>query len=262
MYKLVLERAEEPEIKLPTSAGSLKKAREFQKNIYFCFIDCAKAFDRVDHNTLRKILKEMGIPDHVTCLLRNLYAGQEATVRTGHGKTDWFQIGKGVCQGCTLSPCLFNSYAEYPMRNAGLEEAQAGNKIARRNINNLRYADDTTLMAESEELKSLLMKVKEESEKVGLKLNIQKTKIMAYGAITSWQIDGETVETVAEFIFLGSKISADGDCSHEIKRCLLLGRKAMTNLDSILQSRDITLPTKVHLVKAMVFPVVMYGCES
>ena len=149
------------------------------------------------------------------------------------------------------------------MRNAGLEEAQAGIKIARRNINNLRYADDTTLMTESEDnLKSLLVKVKEESEKVGLKLNIQKTKIMASSPITSWQIDGETVETVADFIFLGSKITADGDCSHEMKRHLLLGRKVMTNLDSILESRDITLPTKVHLVKAVVFPVVNYGCES
>ena len=148
----------------------------------------------------------MGIPDHLTCLLKNLYAGQEATVRTGHGTTDWFQIGKVVRQGCILSPCLFKLYAEYIMRNAGLEEAEAGIKIAGRNINNLRYADDTTLMAESEEtLKSLLMKVKEESEKVGLKLNIQKTKIMASGSITSWQIDGETVETVSDFIFLGSK---------------------------------------------------------
>ena len=207
----------------------------------------------------------MGIPDHLTCLVRNLYAGQEATVRTGHGTTDWFQIGNGVCQGCILSPCLFNFYAEYIMRNAGLEEAQAGIKIAGRNINNLRYADDTTFVAESEEeLKSLLMKVKEENEKVGLKLHIQITNIMASGPITSWQIDGETVETVADFIFLGSKITAGGDCSHEIKKCLLLGRKAMTNLDSIfiLKSRDITLPTKVHLVKVMVFPVVMYGCES
>ena len=148
------------------------------------------------------------------------------------------------------------------MRNAGLEEAQARIKIAGRNINNLRYADDTTLMAESEELKSLLMKMKEESENVGLKLNIQKTKIMASGPITSWEIDGETVETVADFVFGGSKITAGGNCSHEIKRRLLLGRKVMTNLDSILKSRDITLPTKVHLVKAMVFPVVMYGCES
>ena len=205
----------------------------------------------------------MGIPDHLTCLLRNLYAGQEAIVRTGHGTTDWFQIGKGVSQGCILSPCLFDLYAEYIMRNAGLEDAKAGIKIARKNINNLRYADDTTLMAESEEeLKSFLMKVKEESEKVGLKLNIQKTMIMASGAITSWQIDGETVETVSDFILGGSKITADGDCIHEIKRRLLLGRKVMTNLDSIFKSRDITLPIKVCLVKAPVFSVVMYGCES
>ena len=164
----------------------IKKAREFQKNIYFCFIGYAKASDCVNHNKLWKILQEMEIPDHLTSLLRNLYAGQEATVRTGHGTTDWFQIRKGVHQGCILSPCLFNFYAEYIMRNAGLEEAQAGIKIAGRNINNLRYADDTTLMAESEEeLKSLLMNVKEESEKVGLKLNIQKTKIMASSPITS-----------------------------------------------------------------------------
>ena len=185
MFKLVLETAEEPEIKMPTSTGSWKK-QEFQKNIYFCFIDYVNAFDCVDHNKLWKILKEMGIPDHLTCLLKNLFVGLEATVRTGHGTTDWFQIGKGVCQGCILSPCLFNLYVEYIMRNAGLKETQARIKIARRNINNLRYADDTTLLAErEEELKSLLMKVKEESEKVGLKLNIQKTKIMASGPITS-----------------------------------------------------------------------------
>ena len=163
----------------------IEKAREFQKNIYFCFIDYAEAFDCVGHNKLGKILKEMGIPDHLTCLLRNLYAGQEATVRTGHGTTDCFQIGKGVRQGCILSPCLFNLYAGYIMRNAGLDEVQAGIKIAGRNISNFRYADDTTFMAESkEELKSL-MKVKEESKKIGLKLNIQKTKIMASGPITS-----------------------------------------------------------------------------
>ena len=179
----------------------IEKAREFQKNIYFCFIDYAKAFDCVDHNKLWKILKEMGIPDHLTCLMRNLYAGQEATVRTGHGTTDWFQKRKGVHQGYILSPCLFNLYSEYIMRNAGLDEAQAGMKIAGRNINNLRYADDTTLMAESEELNSILMKVKEESEKADLKLNIQKTKNMASGPITSWQIDGETMETVKDSIF-------------------------------------------------------------
>ena len=205
----------------------------------------------------------MGIPDHLTCLLRNLYAGQEATVRNRHGTMDWFQIGKGVRQCCILSPCLFNLYAEYTTQNAGLDEAQAGIKIVGRYINNLRYADDITLMAESkEELKSLLMKVKEESEKVGLKLNIQKAKIMASSLITSWQIDGETLETVADFSFGGSRITAGGDCRNDIKRCLLLGRKVMTNLDSILKSRDITFPTKVHLVKAVVFPVVMYGCEN
>ena len=171
------------------------KTRDLFKKIRI--IDYAKAFDCVDHNKLWKILKEMGITDHLTCLLRNMYASQEATVRTGHGTTNWFQIRKKVCQGCILSPHLFNLYAEYIMRNAGLEETQAGIKISRRNINNLRYADDTTLMAENEEeLKSLLMKVKEENEKVGLKLNIQKTKIMASSPITSWQIDGGTAETV------------------------------------------------------------------
>ena len=206
MFKLVLEKVEEPEIKLPTSAGSWKRQESSRKNIYFCFIDYPKAFDSVDHNKLWKILKEMGIPDHLTCLLRNLHAGQEATVTTGHGTTDWFQIGKRVCQGCILSPCLFNLYAEYILRNTGLEETQAGIKIAWRNINNLRYADDTILMAESEEeLKSLLMKVKEESEKVGLRLNIQKTKIMASSPITSWETDGETVEIVSNFIFWAPK---------------------------------------------------------
>ena len=189
MFKLVLEKAEEPEIKLPTSAGSWKKQENSRKTSTSALLT-AKAFDCVDHNKLWKILQEMGIPDHLTCPLRNIYAGQEATVRTGHGTTDWFQIGKGAHQGCILSPCLFHLYADYIMRNAGLEEAQAGIKIAGRNINNLRYADDTTLMAESEEeLKSLLIKVEEESEKVGLKLNIQKTKIMASGPITSWEID-------------------------------------------------------------------------
>ena len=191
-----------------------------------------------------KVLKEMGIPDHLTCLLRNLYAGQEATVRTGHERTDWFQIWKGVCQGCILSPCLFNLYAEYIMWNARLDEAQDGIKIAGRNINNLRYADDTTLMAESEEeLKSLLINMKENSEKADLKLDIQKMKIMAFSPITSWHKGGETMETVRDFISLDSKIT--GDCSHEIKRRLLLGRKAMTNLCSILKSRAITLPTEI-----------------
>ena len=233
---------------------------------WFCCTSPSADFVKVRkwfHNKLQKILKEMGIWDHLTCLLRNLYEGQEATVRNGHGTTDWFQIRKGVHQGCILSPCLFNLYAEYSKRNVRLDEAQAGIKIAGRNTNNLRYTDDTTLMSESEEeLKSLLMKVKEESGKVDLKYNIPKTKIMASGPITSWQIDGETVETVIDLIFLGSKITVDSDCSYDIKRLLLLGRKALTNLGSILKIRDIILPTKVHLFKAMIFPVVMCGYES
>ena len=203
MFKLVLEKAEEPEIKLPTSAGSLKKQESSKKTSISALLTMPKPLT-VWITINGKILKEMGIPDHVTCLLRNLYAGQEATVRTGHGTTDWFQIGRGVSQHCILSPCLFNLYSEYIMRNTGLDEAQAGINTVKRNINYLRYADDTTLMAESEEeLQSLLIKVREESGNLGLKLNIQKTKIMASGPITSWQIDGETVETVSDFIFRG-----------------------------------------------------------
>ena len=235
MYKLDLEKGRGSIDQIASIHWVIQKTREFQENTYFWFIDYMKASDCVDHNKLWKIVKEMGIPEDLICLLRNLHVGQEATIRTRHGTTDWFQTGKGVHHPvCILSACLFNLYAENIMRNAGLDEAQAGIKIARRNINNLRYADDTTLMAESEgELKSLSMKVKEESEKVGLKLNIQKTKTMASGPIISWQIDGETVETGADFIFLGSKLTVDGDYSHEIKRHLPLGRKAMTNLDSI-----------------------------
>ena len=221
-----------------------------------------KVFDCVDHNKLWEILQEMRIPGHLTCLLRNVYAGQEATVRTGHGKTEGFQIGKGVRQGCILSPCLFNLYAEYIMQNARLDAAQAGIKTAGRNINNLRYTDDTTLMAEGEEELKSLLKVNEESEKSALELNIQKMKVMALGPITSWQIDGETMETARVLILGGSKITADGDCSQEIKRHLLLGREAMTKLDSILKSRDTTLLTKACFVKATVFPAVTYGCES
>ena len=189
----------------------------------------------------------MGISDDLTFLLRNLYSGQEATVKARHGTMGWFQIGKGVCQGCILSPCLFNLYAEYIMRNAGLAEAQTGIKIAGRNSNNLRYGDDTTLMAEcEEELKSLLMKVKEDSEQVDLKLNIQKMNIMSSGPISSWQIDGEMMESVTNFIFFGSNITADGDCNHEIKRGLLLGRKVTTNLESLLKSRGIVYPNVHH----------------
>ena len=231
MFKLDLEKSEEPEINLPTSVGSLKKQDSSRKTFTSALLTIPKPLT-VWITKNWKILKEMEIPDHLTCVLRNLYASQETTARTEHGTTDWFQIGERVCQSCILSPCLFNLYAEYIMQNPGLDEVQAGIKIAGRNINNLRYADDTTLMAESEEdLKSLLMKVKEDSEKVGLKLNIQKTKIMASGPITSWQIDGETMETVRDFILGGSKITADGNCRHEIKRCLLLGRKTMTHLD-------------------------------
>ena len=216
MFKLDLKKAEEPQIKLPTSVGSLKKQESPRETSTSALLPMPKTLTVWIITNCEKFLKKWG-PDHLTCLLRNLYAGQEATVRTGHGTTDWLQIGKGVRQGCILSPCLFNLYAEYIMRIAGLEEAQAGINIAERNINNLRYADDTTLMAESEEeLKSLLMKVKEESEKVGLKLNIQKPNIMASVSIPSWQIDGEAMETVADLIFGGSKITADGDCSHEI----------------------------------------------
>ncbi|CAH2312456.1 Hypothetical predicted protein [Pelobates cultripes] len=238
----------------------IEKAREFQKNIYFCFIDYSKAFDCVDQNNMWQVLKEMGVPDHLIRLLRNLYVDQEATVRTDHGTTEWFKIGKGVRQGCILSTYLFNLYAEYIMCNAGLDESKAGNNISGRNINNLRYADGTTLMDESEEeLKHLLISFKEESAKAGLLLNVKKTKIMANSNLSSWQIDGEEVEAVTDFIFLGSKISLDCDCSHEIKRRLLLGGKAM---DKLIKTKHITLSTKVCIVRAIVFSVVTYGCES
>ena len=196
----------------------------------------------------------MGVQDHFICLLRKLYAGQETAVRTRHGTMDWFQTGKGKHKGCILSPCLFNLYAEYIMQNARLDKAQAGIKIPRRNINIVRYADDTTRMEESEEdLKRLLMKVKGESEKAGINLNIQKTQIKASGPIILWKIDGQTMETVTGFIFLSSKITADGNCSYEIKRHLFLRRKPVTNLESILKIRNITLLTKICLVKAVVF---------
>ena len=255
MYRLGLEKAEEPKIRLPTFAGSCRKQGNSRKTSTSASLTMLKPLTvRITRNW--KTLKQMGIPDHLTCLLRNLYLSQEATVRTRHG-TEWFKIGTGVRQGCILSSCLFNVYAEYIVQNAGLDESQARIKIDRRNINNLRYADDTTLMAESEEeLKSLLMSVKEESEKAGLKLNIQKTKIIASSPITSWQIEGEKVEAVTDFIFLGSRITVDSNCSYEIKRYLLLGKKAMTDKDSVLKSRDITLLT------AIVFPVVTYRCES
>ena len=242
IFSTVLEKAEEPEFKLRTSAGSWKKQEISRKTSIFALltvpnpstvwitINCGKFWKRWNTRT----------PDLPL---------EKPICRSGSNSWNWtwnnrlFQIGKGVCQVCILSPCLFNLYVEYIMRTLGVDEAQAGMKIAGRNINNLRYADDATLMAESEELKSLLVKVKGESEKVGLKLNFQKTKIILSGPILSWQIDGETEETVRDFNLLGSRITADGDCSHEMKRHLLLGRKIMTNLDSLLKSRDITLPT-------------------
>ena len=239
----------------------IEKAREYHKNINFCFIDYTKVFDCEDHHKLENSSRDGNIRPPDLPPEKSVYRSR-SKVGTRHGATDRFQIGKGVRQGCILSTCLFNLHAEYIMWNAGLDEAQIGIKIAERNINNLRYADDTTLMAESEEeLKSLLMKVKEESEKAGLKLIIQKMKIMAFGPITHGKYMGKQWKQW-QAILGGSKITADGDCSHDINRCFLLGRKAMTNLDSLLKSRDITLPTKVCLVKAMVFPVVMYGCKS
>ena len=254
MFKLDLEMAEEPEIKLPTFVGSQRKQANSRK--MSASLTVLKSLT-VCITINWKILNKMGMPDHLTCLLGNLPAGQEATVRTGHGTMDRFKIGKGVCRGYTLSPCLFNLYAEHIMWNAGLGESQAGIKTAGRNINNLRHADTTLIIESKEPL--------DESEraqwKSGLKFNIQKLKIMASSPIISWKIDGETVETVRDFIFLGSKITADRDCSHEIKRHLLLGRKAMTNLDSILKSRDITLLTKVCIAKAMVFPVIIMNVK-
>ena len=227
------------------------------KNLPILSASCLEI--RFSSNKLWKILKEMGIPDYFTSLLRNLYTGQEATVRTRHGTMEWFQIGKGVCQGYILSPYLFNIYAEYIRQNAGVNEAQAAIKIAGRSINNLRYSDDTALMAQSEEeLKSLLMKAKEESEKAGLKLNIQKNEdhgIWSHHLMANRWINNVNSD---KLYFLGLQ----NHCSHESKRCLLLGRKAMTNLDSILKSRDIILLTKIRPVKAMVLPVVMYGCVS
>ena len=224
MFKVHLEKAEEPEIKMPTSTGSLKKQESSRKNICFCFMDDAKAFDCVDQNKLLKILQELGIPDHMTCLLRNLYAGQEQQLELGMERQTGSKSGNEYVKAVYCHSTYLTYYAEYIICDSEPDKVQTRIKIAWRNINNLRYADDTTLTAESEEkLKSLLMKVREESEKVDLKLNIQKTKIMASGSITSWQIDGETMETVTDFILGGraSQITADGDCSHGIKSCLL-----------------------------------------
>uniref|UniRef100_A0A023G723 Putative outcast ele5 orf2-h 1e-60-j 4 n=1 Tax=Amblyomma triste TaxID=251400 RepID=A0A023G723_AMBTT len=237
--KLGFTRTEELETTLPTFAGSWKKQVEFQKPIYFSFSHYVKTFDCVDHSRLWQDLQKMGVTVHLICLLRNLYEGQEATVRTGHGLTYCFPLEKVLRQGCILSPCLFSLYAECIMRKAGLDESSAGVNIAGKRINNLRYADDTTLMAESEvELKKCLTRVQDESEKFGLKLNVKKTKIMASCPIKSCSIKGQG-EAVTDFLFLASKITPEGDCSHEIRRRLLLGKTAMASLDRLVKSRDL-----------------------
>ena len=250
-------------MKLATSAGSSKKQESSRKISTFALLTTPKPLTVWITRNSQKFFKRWKYQNTEPASWEICMQVKKQQLELDTVQQSNWKKKKEVHQGCILSLCLFKVYAEYIMWNARLDGAQAGIKIARRNINNLRYADDTTLMAESEEeLKSLLMKVKKESEKTGLKLNIQKTGIMASSFITSWQTNGKTMETVSDFISRGSKITADGDCSHEIKRLLLLGRKTMTNLDSILKSRDITLPTKVCLVKAMVFPAVMYGCES
>ena len=242
----------------------METTREYQKNIYMCFIDYSKAFDCVDHQALLNCLRKMGIPEHLIILLRGLYTDQEATVRTMYGNTEWFKINKGVRQGCILSPYLFNLYSENIMRMAGLEEIEHGIKIGGRNINNLRYADDTTLLAETEEgLKMLLDRVKQESEKAGLRLNIKKTKVMVTSSeLEEFMIRDETVEVVDSFIFLGAKIEKDGGCRSEIIRRIAKGKAAMTGLHRVMKDKEISMRTKVRLVKALVFPVMMYGCES
>jgi len=241
----------------------MEKAREYQKEFYLCFIDYSKAFDCVDHEKLWSVLHEMGVPKHLIVLMKNLYTKQQASVKTDYGNTNWFNIGKGVRQGCILSPYLFNLYAEHIMRKASIDEAAGGIKIGGRNINNLRYADDTTILAETvDDLQYLLRKVKEESAAAGLKLNMKKTFVMTNGPIQEFHIDNDQVEIVKEFIFLGSNINTDGNCSNEIKRRLLMGRRAMVSLDKLIKSKDVSLATKIKIIKTMVFPVTMYGCES
>jgi hypothetical protein len=243
----------------------MEKSREYQKDVYMCFIDYSKAFDCIDHDKLWKALNELGVPPHLIQLIRSLYTDQVATVRTQHGDTEWFRIGKGVRQGCILSPFLFNLYAEVIMRKLELDESKIGVKIGGRNINNLRYADDTTLLAETVDgIKDLIIKVKEESEKMGLYLNIKKTKILttaANGAVKI-TINNEEIECVQKFIFLGSVIDRSGKCSTEIKRRIALGRSAMLSMHQIWKSKDISLKTKSRLVSAIVFPIFTYGCES
>ena len=237
-------------------------SREYQKEIYLCFIDYCKAFDCVDHIKLWNVLRSMGIPEHLILLLRDLYHEQQATVRTEDGETDWFKIGKGVRQGCNLSPYLFNLYTEYVMRLV-LAQFHRGFRIGGRQISNLRYADDTTLVSESEdELKELIKLVEIESSKAGLKLNIKKTKIMTSASTNTFKIEDAQIEVVENFILLGSRIDKDGGCEEEIRRRLTLGRRAMTDLNKIMKDKDVCMTTKIRIVNTMVFPVVMYACES
>ena len=243
----------------------MEKTREYQKEVYLCFIDYSKAFDCVEHNKLWNCLQQMGTPEHLVALIRSLYMHQEATVRTAYGNTDWFEIGKGVRQGCILSPALFNLYAEMIMRQCNLDESTIGVKIGGRNINNLRYADDTTLLAENEkDLEYLVRRVKEESAQMGLHLNIKKTKVMttADNGATRIKIDNEEIEPVQDFIFLGSKIDRTGESGPEIKRRIALGRTAMQEMTKIWKSNDISIATKTRLVNAIIFPIATYACET
>ena len=240
----------------------MEKSREYQKDLYICFIDYSKAFDSVDHAKLWVIMDKMGIPSHITTLIKNLYTGQEAVVRTEAGDTEWFPIGKGVRQGCILSPCLFNLYTEHVMREAEFDVASEGVKLGGRNINNLRYADDTTILAESDDdLRSLLRRIKAISLKYGLHLNIRKTKTMPTGQLDDFSFDGEQIEVVKKFTFLGAEINSDGSCSGEIRRRLALGRAAMQRLSPVLSDRGVSCHLRGRLIRALVFPVVLYGCE-
>ncbi|CAF3322374.1 unnamed protein product [Rotaria socialis] len=238
------------------------KAREYQKEFYLCFIYYSKTFDCVNHEKLWSVLLEMGVPKHLIILVKNLYTNQQASVTTEYGNTKWFNIGKGVRQGCILSPYLFNLYAEHIMRKAEIDEAVGGIKIGGRNINNLRYTDDATIMAAADDLQYLLQKVKEKNAAAGLQLNMKKTFVMTNGSIQEFHIGNDQVEIVKEFIFLGSIINIDGNCSNEIKTRLLLDRKATVNLDKFIKSKDISLATKIRITKTMVFSVTTYGCES
>lgn len=241
----------------------METAREFQKPACFCFIDYSKAFDCVNHVKLWQVLQRMGVPQHLISTIKNLYDKQEATVRTNYGNTDWYQVGKGVRQGCILSPYLFNIYAEFIMREANIGASGMGLRIGGRQIDNLRYADDTTLVAESkDDLVKLIHRVKAESEKLGLRLNVKKTKVMTTEYEQDFEVDGVHLEVVDSFVFLGSLITSSGSCEAEIRRRIALGRKAIGSLNSIMKDRGIPIRTKVRVISSMVFPIVTYGSES